>query len=72
MRAKRDYDERIRGLKGHESIAQALSWVCCSNGSVLTEGRQKSYHGMLYLAHLQHLQPGGPGVFPTRRYEDAL
>jgi hypothetical protein len=25
MRAIRDYDEHIRGLKGHESIAQALA-----------------------------------------------
>ena len=37
----RDYDEQIRGLKGHESIAQALAWVSYFNGSAL-KGRQKS------------------------------
>jgi hypothetical protein len=30
----------IRGLKGHESIAQALAWVYISNGTAL-KGRQK-------------------------------
>ena len=30
----------LYGLKGHESIAQALAWVCISNGSAL-KGRQK-------------------------------
>jgi hypothetical protein len=32
--------EYFRGLKGQESIAQALAWVCISNGSAL-KGRQK-------------------------------
>jgi len=27
MRANRDRDEQIRGLKGPKSIAQALAWV---------------------------------------------
>ena len=31
---------RIRGLKGHESIAQALAWVYITNESAL-KGRQK-------------------------------
>jgi hypothetical protein len=32
--------EHVRGLKGHESIAQVLAWVCIANGSAL-KGRQK-------------------------------
>ena len=42
----RDHHEHIRGLKGHQSIAQALAWVCYSNESAL-KGRQKSCYETL-------------------------
>jgi hypothetical protein len=62
----------IRGLKGHESIAQVLACVYISNGTALKlKGRQKiEFRGATgFWCPLQHLQPGGPGVFPTRRYD---
>jgi hypothetical protein len=31
----RSQDEHVRGLKGHESIAQALAWVSIFNGPAL-------------------------------------
>jgi hypothetical protein len=39
MRATAGF-RHVCGLKGHESIAQALAWVCISNRSAL-KGRQK-------------------------------
>jgi hypothetical protein len=55
---------RYRGARLEKNQSAGLEVL---KGHRNPEIRQDRAHD--FLPPLQHLQPGGPGVFPTRRYE---
>jgi hypothetical protein len=62
--------------RGMKAVAQGLPWETAPPKMRPESGAGNAARPQAFflpersiLAPLQHLQPGGPGVFPTRRYE---